>query len=83
MVHSIENKWVKASFGEKGAQLISFFSKESDKEYIWNGDESIWKWHAPVLFPQCGNFPQGYINNGKRLVLPMHGFLRDVEHTYL
>lgn len=53
------------------------------REYIWNGNPDVWKWHAPVLFPFCGSFPDGYEHDGKTYHLPMHGFLRDVEHRHI
>ena len=83
MKHVIENQYLKATIEDKGAQILSLESKENGKEYIWNGDEGVWKWHAPILFPQCGDFPNGYLYNRRNYKLPMHGFLRDVEHTYL
>ena len=79
----IEGESFSVSIAEKGAELLSFHSKKDGREYIWKGDPSVWKWHAPVLFPQCGNFPDGYSFEGKTRILPMHGFLRDKEHSYL
>ena len=81
MNYYIENNKLRVTMSSKGAELISLWDKENGKEYIWNGDPSVWKWHAPVLFPCCGNFPDGYTHNGKNYQLPMHGFLRDAEHT--
>lgn len=82
MTHTIENEGYRITIKERGAELLSFRRLKDEKEYIWNGEETIWKWHAPVLFPQCGNFPNGYPYKRKTLHLPMHGFLRDVIHSY-
>ena len=82
MTEIIGNAFLTATVSHKGGELLSLRSTKDGREYIWNGDQAVWKWHAPVLFPQCGNFPQGYIHEGRRRFLPIHGFLRDMEHTY-
>ena len=83
MQYSIENRYLSCMIDSCGAQLISVMDKASGAEYIWNGNPEVWKWHAPVLFPFCGNFPDGYEHDGKTYHLPMHGFLRDVEHQII
>lgn len=77
----IENRNISCTIDSLGAQMVSLRSEASGKEYIWNGNPDVWKWHAPVLFPFCGNFPDGFMHNGKTYHLPQHGFLRTVEHT--
>ncbi|MBR6085773.1 MAG: hypothetical protein IKP61_09215 [Spirochaetales bacterium] len=77
----IGNNHISCTIDSQGAQMVSLRSKASGKEYIWQGNPDIWKWHAPVLFPFCGNFPEGFMYNGKKYHLPQHGFLRNVEHT--
>ena len=81
MIYAVENGYLSCRIESCGAQLVSLRSKESRKEYIWSGDPDIWKWHAPVLFPWCGKFPEGYEHDGKTYHLPMHGFLRDFKHN--
>lgn len=76
----IENKNISCTLDSQGAQLLSLRSRDSEKEYIWEGNPDVWKWHAPVLFPFCGIFPDGFMHNGKTYHLPQHGFLRNVEH---
>ena len=77
----IGNRNISCTIDSQGAQLVSLRSVDSGKEYIWEGNPAVWKWHAPVLFPFCGNFPDGFVHNGKTYHLPQHGFLRTVEHT--
>ena len=77
---TIGNRFISFTIDPMGAQLVSLRSEASGKEYIWNGNPDVWKWHAPVLFPFCGNFPDGFRYNGKTYHLPQHGFLRNVEH---
>ncbi len=81
MINIIENEFISCTTDSYGAQMISLKDKAHGSEYIWCGNPSVWKWHAPVLFPFCGNFPEGYRHNGTIYHLPQHGFLRNVEHT--
>ncbi len=51
-------------------------------EYIWNGNPSVWKFRAPILFPIVGRLKDGYfLWQGKEYHLPNHGFSRDLEHS--
>jgi galactose mutarotase-like enzyme len=77
---SIENDYVKALFSAKGAELQSFKSKETDTEYLWNGNPQYWGKFSPVLFPIVGGLKDNtYIFNGQKYKLPRHGFARDRE----
>ena len=67
--------------GTKGAEIVSL--QYNGIEYIWQGDDDIWPYHAPVLFPCCGFFPDGYEAKGRTRHLKRHGFLRDEEHAYI
>jgi len=80
MIHTISSDALECRIDSIGAQLLSLKCRENGIEYIWTGDSNIWKWHAPVLFPWCGNFPNGYESDGAILHLPQHGFLRNMEH---
>ncbi|MBR2361543.1 MAG: hypothetical protein IKA80_02770 [Spirochaetaceae bacterium] len=51
-------------------------------EYIWNGNPSVWKFRAPILFPIVGRLKDCYfLWQGKEYHLPNHGFSRDLEHS--
>lgn len=82
---SLENKKYKVSIASKGAEIQSFMHIPSNTPIIWNGDESVWKNHAPVLFPFIGRCSGGYYYmEGKRVEFSKnHGFARDVEHTLI
>ncbi|MBO5125371.1 MAG: hypothetical protein J6C11_09620 [Spirochaetaceae bacterium] len=57
-------------------------SEASGVEYIWNGNPSVWKFRAPILFPIVGRLKDGYfLWQGKEYHLPNHGFSRDLEHS--
>ncbi len=83
MIRTLENENLIVSISDIGAELISIKNKNNNKEYIWHGDSTIWKWHAPVLFPICGEFKDGFTINGKKYFLPRHGFLREKEHAFI
>lgn len=84
----LENDLFKVDVNKVGAELCSFKSKQSDIEYIWQGDAKIWGSHAPVLFPIVGGLKNDtYFFDGKEYSLPRHGFIRKndqlevVNHT--
>lgn len=79
MTHLFQNKDLELTVSTTGAEMLSLVDKKTRTEYLWHGDPAVWKWHTPVLFPVCGNFPEGYDVDGKHYTLPQHGFLRDVE----
>lgn len=77
---TLENDFVKVRIANKGAELQSLFSKETNIEYLWNGDSAFWGKHSPVLFPIVGSLKNdSYIYQGKTYKLPRHGFARDHE----
>ena len=72
---------------EKGAELISV--KVNGVEKMHNG-ETLWKRHAPVLFPIVGQLKDGKtIIENEEYEMSQHGFARDMEfekigeHSYV
>ena len=65
----------------KGGELVSM--KDADQtEYIWIGDATYWKRHAPQLFPCIGRLTNNqYRMDGALHEMGQHGFLRDYELT--
>lgn len=66
----------------KGAELLSVCDVDSgNKEYVWSGDATFWKSHAPNLFPFIGRLLTGkYTYRGREYELKSrHGFARDRE----
>ena len=65
----------------KGGELVSM--KDADQtEYIWSGDATYWKRHAPQLFPCIGRLTNNqYRMDGALHEMGQHGFLRDYELT--
>lgn len=77
MVYSIENDKLYVSVELKGAQLKSIFSKETNVEYLWQGDEKYWMGRAYNLFPYVGRLAKGkYVVCGNEYAMDRHGFAR-------
>lgn len=77
MTHFIENGQIKVGVKEAGAELTSFFDKESGFEYLWQGNPDIWYGQAPVLFPIIGRLlDDKYRVDGVEYTMPKHGLAR-------
>lgn len=80
MNYKIENNSFKIAITRIGAELCSFKSQKSDKEYIWQAHPDVWGSHAPVLFPIVGGLKNNiFIHNNKEYSLARHGFIRKNE----
>lgn len=84
MYYEIENENLKIGVETAGAQLKSVYSKKTNTEYLWQGDENYWKGRAYNLFPIVGR-PYGgkYDFQGTTYEIRPHGFARDSEFTLL
>lgn len=49
MKRVLENDFLKVTIDDHGAELVSIYDKEKDREVIWQGDPRFWGRHAPVL----------------------------------
>ena len=66
-----------------GAEIVSFRGNEGTK-YIFEGPESVWKFHAPILFPHVGRIADGFYTwQGQEFHLSNNGMSRDMEHKLL
>lgn len=80
MIEKIENGKFIAEINTLGAQLNRIYSKVNNTEYLWDGDETYWKKHAPVLFPFVGRLSDGkYQYKGKTYDMTLHGFCQQAE----
>lgn len=80
MTTILENEASRVVINEKGAELSSFILKDTNLEYIWQGDPAFWGRHAPVLFPFVGRLKNDtYKYKGKSYPMSQHGFARDKE----
>lgn len=77
MTYYIENEYIKIGVKTAGAELTSFVSKESDIEYLWQGNPDVWYGQSPVLFPIIGRvLDDKYFVDGKEYTMPKHGLFR-------
>lgn len=74
----LENTELKIAISEKGAELQTIFNKETQLEYLWEGDPAFWGKKSPVLFPIVGTLKNNqFTHNGESYQLSRHGFARD------
>ena len=79
---TIENDQLKVQSKTKGAELDSLYSKETNLEYLWNGDAKFWNKKSPILFPIVGTLKENtYYYNNKPYNLTRHGFARDMDFS--
>ena len=73
----IENQYLKLKFKTQGSEWTSFFDKQKNLEYAWQGDEQYWAGRNPTLFPIVGKlWQEKYLHQGKTYSLGNHGFAR-------
>ena len=81
MIYTLKNSEMEVQVSSKGGELVSL--RDTDQtEYIWIGDATYWKRHAPQLFPCIGRLTNNqYRMDGALHEMGQHGFLRDYELT--
>ena len=73
----IENGKYLVKVNPMGAELSGVYSKETEKEYMWQGIPEVWSGRSPILFPVVGKLKgDKYIYNGNEYNMPKHGFVR-------
>ncbi len=76
---TIENDQLVVRVSEKGAELQSVFHKQTNLEYMWQGDPAYWSKRSPVLFPIVGTLKDNaYYFKDQVYQLSRHGFARDL-----
>ena len=81
MIYTLKNGEMEVQVSSKGGELVSLRDTEQT-EYIWIGDATYWKRHAPQLFPCIGRLTNNqYRMDGALHEMGQHGFLRDYELT--
>lgn len=82
MFYQLENEYLRVKFRSFGGEMCSLQEKSDGTEYLWNGDETWWKFCSPILFPTVGIVKDGkYTHEGKTYTLGGHGFSRTSEFT--
>ena len=78
-IFKIENEFFSVKVKSLGAELSSMFSKKSNREVVWQGDDSFPR-QANNLFPNCGPIKDEYfIVNEIKYAMKQHGFARHRE----
>lgn len=78
-MYTIQNTTLSVSMSPTGAELTSVFDRRG-KEWLWQAEKFVWKWHAPLCFPVVGRLKNGiYTHNEAEYALPNHGFARHME----
>lgn len=73
---TITNDYLTAVINPQGAELISL--KDTNNEYIWEGNPEFWGKHSPILFPIVGTLKNNtYTHKGEQYNMTRHGFARD------
>lgn len=84
MIYTIENDKVRASISTHGAELQSLYSKDYEREYMWQAAPETWPNHSLLLFPACGRVANSRMTvKGREYPLMMHGFAKDSEFEVL
>lgn len=79
-MNKLENDFLIIETTKSGAELIRIFSKEQNKEILWNGDSKYWGRHSPILFPIVGRLKDNEtIIDNKVYNMTQHGFARDMD----
>jgi len=80
MIYHLENNFISIKIKQLGAELCSYYDKETNREIVWQADPKFWKRHAPILFPIIGKVEHNKYKLGKNeFELGQHGFARDQE----
>lgn len=84
MIYSLENSKIKITASTHGGELHSITGKDTGTEYLWDGNPTYWKYHAPILFPIIGKVTDlKYKVDGRIYELPQHGLARTSEFNLL
>lgn len=77
MLYTLENHNIKITADTFGGELNNIIGKKENTEFLWSGDPTYWKYHAPILFPIVGKVKDGkYSVDGNTYELPQHGLAR-------
>ena len=80
---TLKNNNYEVVLNSHGGEINSFRGSDGTK-YVFEGPESVWKFHAPVLFPHVGRIKDGfYTYNGNEYHLVNNGMSRDLEHRVI
>lgn len=74
---TIKNQELCAEISLFGAELHRLIDLDTQRQYVWEGNEEYWTGHAPLLFPVVGSLWNGQcFIQGKACALKRHGYVR-------
>ncbi|TAF79012.1 MAG: aldose 1-epimerase family protein [Sphingobacteriales bacterium] len=74
---TLQNEYLKIEVNAFGAQLSSIIDKSDGLEHIWQGNPTVWAYHAPNLFPVVGGcMNDSILVEGDTYPIKRHGFAR-------
>lgn len=79
---TLTNEILQVTIAAKGAELQRIYNKQTELEYLWDGNPDFWPKQSPALFPIVGGLKNGrYEFAGKTYQLGRHGFTREMVFT--
>ena len=83
MKHVISSDTLSVALDSQGGSFTSI--KAFGREYLWQGDPSVWSGQAPICFPICGGLRDGraVTEAGVDIELPRHGFARKQDFRFV
>lgn len=76
----VENDKAILEVSTKGAEITSFKMKDTEIEYMWQGNAEYWAGRNPILFPMVSNtWNKKQILLGKEYAMGNHGIARSAE----
>ena len=84
MNYSIKNDFLQLTVSDFGAEMQSIKSVATQREYLWQGDATVWGGRSPLLFPIVGRLVDDKLKteNGE-FVMSKHGFARKSTFTVI
>lgn len=83
-MNTLENNNLLIEINTKGAELSRIYSKTTNKEILWYGDNAHWGRHSPILFPIVGRLKDNEtIIDNTVYQMNQHGFARDMNFELL
>ncbi len=80
----LKNSVYQVTLNTHGAEITSFTSVKDGTSYVFDGPSSVWKYHAPVLFPHVGRIRDGFMTyRESEYKLVNNGISRDLEHNIM
>ncbi len=78
----IANARYEMTFCAKGGEMMSFLDKQTQIQYLYQGDTPFWSGKNPGLFPMVGNtYSDTYEIDGKTYAMKNHGLIRYADLT--